>query len=793
MNNKNHKAFTYVAPRVKRMSVMHNTHQKTELNQWLSSFPELASNPSVLNPAMSDSGISEENNSTAAEDRTHWLTTFVELVYVASMIKLGHYLEYERSHWAGWQAALCMFCSFWTTWVHFTGYQTYIVDSGLLEKIWTFIHCFAMLMMGGHVNSLHYCGNMAPKNGAEYTCNGYDPNFGRVFAGYFPHDDGSRRLGGSSGSTYYDYQVSHPIFLVGLALSRFCLSLMYGIAASGASARYRKILRVPCIIFATATAALLTAACITVDHTAISVDHAVITMFTVMAIECVCIHLLATRPSIFGIAPSALAELNEDCDVEHVAHNLGQFLFIVIGEILINTVSFITEMSTWHTDHGYVYTFPSHPFYENRRFAQRQIWFWVLSVLFSAFLLAVGYFDSVPHQHAEHHHEGEEHSEYQQSETGESGSDGSESGGSLTAGTTGSRITEERDSERDTERDTDASNVDEKYLRSSSNPNASITSNTWTETTSASTRPSLKTEPSTASHALGHSYFTSVVWTACHLALGFALLHVSAGFNEMLAAVATLLIKATVEAMPPPASEAAAAADDCARRLSAAGGDISRMLGDDVATDCARLLNGVGSVVGEVTRMLGSDTVAVAGESMPPIRLKNTCIDVKSSESVCAGVAFSLIFMLFIRISHKGFSIVGHKGRVVSYLCRIAIASTPFIIFIVPKVCSYGRETCAADDKHYHKLWVPIATTLAPLVALCFFDRVHRAVIQHAKGAVGGLAKVGSRKTNSTQQENELTENALKHVNSTFNVHNPLQSSASVNSVAQRRTADIVC
>jgi hypothetical protein len=94
MNEKNHKAFTYIAPRVKRMSVMHTGHQKAELNQWLSSFPELAHTPdfdrhsSALSAAMD---AEEQRLDKAAEDRTHWLTTFVELVYVGSMIKLGEW------------------------------------------------------------------------------------------------------------------------------------------------------------------------------------------------------------------------------------------------------------------------------------------------------------------------------------------------------------------------------------------------------------------------------------------------------------------------------------------------------------------------------------------------------------------------------------------------------------------------------------------------------------------------------------------------------------------------------
>ena len=66
------------------------------------------------------------------------------------MIKLGHFLEYEKAHWQGWIISFGLFYSFWSTWTQMACYQAHVVDTGLLEKIWAFCHCCISWILSGH-------------------------------------------------------------------------------------------------------------------------------------------------------------------------------------------------------------------------------------------------------------------------------------------------------------------------------------------------------------------------------------------------------------------------------------------------------------------------------------------------------------------------------------------------------------------------------------------------------------------------------------------------------------------
>jgi hypothetical protein len=275
-------------------------------------------------------------------ERTGWLTTFVELAYVAAMIQLGHYLEYERTSWAGWLTGLTIFTSFWSTWIQFTAYQSCIVDSGVLEKVWAFVHCCAMLMMGGYVNALHYCSSMEKKYGPGTVCVDHNSIGGgnhtntivpthrhlgmfpyRQHPGMFHH---RRHLAAADGTGHYDFQVHHNIFTVGMALSRWSLAMMYALSCVSSGLKYRNILRTGSALFATTMLILTTAAAFNV-----STETSATVMFGCSMLEFLVVHLLVSRPCAFSVNRLDLAELIENCDVEHVAHNLGQFLFIAIG------------------------------------------------------------------------------------------------------------------------------------------------------------------------------------------------------------------------------------------------------------------------------------------------------------------------------------------------------------------------------------------------------------------------------------------------------------------------------
>ena len=151
-------------------------------------------------------------------ERTQWLVTFTELVYVAAIAKLGIFLETEKMHWRGWFISFGLFLSFWSTWIQASLYQAHIIDTGLLEKVWAFCQCFSMVMMGGFVDAFHDEAVMP-----QESC------------------------GCTEGHT--DYQVQHWVFGLGLVFSRWTLCAMYAFVASVSEPQYRRLFNMASAIF----------------------------------------------------------------------------------------------------------------------------------------------------------------------------------------------------------------------------------------------------------------------------------------------------------------------------------------------------------------------------------------------------------------------------------------------------------------------------------------------------------------------------------------------------------------
>jgi hypothetical protein len=248
-----------------------------------------------------DSRAADGVSLTEAE-RTHWLVTFTELAYVASMIKLGHFLEYEKNSWSGWITAWIIFYSFWSTWAQMASYQAHMVDTGVLEKLWAFMHCFSMLLMGSFVNAFHQESIMNPNYGTT-TVDKYSGG----------GDDDHRLLAGCSDDGHSDYQVRHPAFVYGLVLSRWTLCSMYAATALSAEPKFRRLMFSAASIFLASSLVLLGVA-----NGGISADSTCIFIAASVTFEFVGLYVLTRYPAVWGVKREDVSEVQY---TQHTAHS----------------------------------------------------------------------------------------------------------------------------------------------------------------------------------------------------------------------------------------------------------------------------------------------------------------------------------------------------------------------------------------------------------------------------------------------------------------------------------------
>jgi hypothetical protein len=450
--------------------------------------------------SLTESRIATGMSVTEAE-RTHWLVTFTELTYVASMIALGHFLESEKTTWSGWRTAVVIFYSFWSTWTQMACYQAHIVDTGVLEKVWAFLHCFSMLMMGGFVNAFHQ----------EHVMN---PDY--------PSDEQNHRLlaAACDGAGHAaSYQVQHPIFVAGLILSRWTLASMYGVTALSSGPELCRLMGTAASIFGLSSLGLIGSVL-----AGTSADSSGIVMSVVITFEFIGLYIVTRYPAVCRIEQEDVREVQNECDVDHIEHALGQFLFIVIGEQMISMVNNLSTFATWDIQQQ-----------------PHSIWSFIFFILLVAFLLAIGYFDAIPHHGDDEDVNKDEPHHGDDDLPGEtfslSGLATIRSLDEMEATIEEEDEDEDEDGDGDDQEDVAEFHVGEGNAHRNSVGLGAVGSGKTAEQAEQEQAEQQELAEKSRRHALGNTDATSFVWIVSHFLLGFALLHISAGVNEMLYSV----------------------------------------------------------------------------------------------------------------------------------------------------------------------------------------------------------------------------------------------------------------